>query len=332
MKSVIIGIHGLGNKPSEAILRSWWLNSIQEGMYRSGKGRLAVPFELAYWADVIHPVPLDPSVEDPNDPLFLKEHYTPGRGGENEVPPGFLKDLMLYLENQMDRIFLNADLSINFKKVTDRLIHHYFSDLEAYYGEKCVDAAGEDCSAREAIQGRLLRKLEQYRDYRIMLIAHSMGSIVAYDVLSSLDGRIPVHTFVTIGSPLGIPVIVGRVHEARKRRGLENTSPSVPEGITGEWVNMSDIRDRIAIDHTLEDDYQANSLGVKALDLYVHNDYEMNGKENPHKSFGYLRAPEMVGLISRFSDEGRSWPYRRFQHFAARFMAGIRSLAGAART
>ncbi len=32
MKKIIIGIHGIGNKPPAKILRKWWLNSIYEGL------------------------------------------------------------------------------------------------------------------------------------------------------------------------------------------------------------------------------------------------------------------------------------------------------------
>jgi len=31
MDKIIIGIHGIGNKPPEDILRNWWLDSILEG-------------------------------------------------------------------------------------------------------------------------------------------------------------------------------------------------------------------------------------------------------------------------------------------------------------
>lgn len=327
MKSVIIGIHGLGNKPPEKLLRSWWLESIREGLVKAGLGRPDITFDLAYWADVIHPTPLDPFITDKDDPLFLDEPYTPGGLEKKGEGSSLLADVLEYIEGQMDRIFLNDDMSINFRNVTDKLIHHYFSDLEAYYGEKCVPAIGQDCSAREAIQHRLLSKLERYRGYRILLVAHSMGSIVAYDVLSDLAGKTPVHTFVTIGSPLGLPVIVGRISAARKSRGLGILQPSVPEGITDSWLNMSDIRDRIALDHTLADDYLENGRGLGVRDKYVHNDYEMNGRLNPHKSFGYLRTPEMADVISGFLAGGRGRIYQGYRNLVSRVSAGIKAIA-----
>ena len=41
-----------------------------------------------------------------------------------------------------------------------------------------------------------------------MLIAHSMGSIIGFDVLTFLATDIKINTFITIGSPLGLPVII----------------------------------------------------------------------------------------------------------------------------
>jgi len=36
----------------------------------------------------------------------------------------------------------------------------------------------------------------------------------------------------------------------------------------------------------------------------VENDYESDGIENPHKSFGYLRTPEVAMIIDDFLSRG----------------------------
>jgi hypothetical protein len=89
---------------------------------------------------------------------------------------------------------------------------------------------------------------------------------------------------------------------------------------------MSDLRDRIALDHTLEDDYQANSRGLRVRDIYVFNDYEMDGNPNPHKSFGYLRTPEMAEIIDGFLEGGRGNLYRGYRYLVTRVSIGIRSI------
>ena len=52
---VIIGIHGLKNKPEADILEDWWKTSIDEGLSRHCGGRkFKVRFEMVYWADLLY--------------------------------------------------------------------------------------------------------------------------------------------------------------------------------------------------------------------------------------------------------------------------------------
>ena len=120
-------------------------------MARTGRERLSIPFETAYWADVIHPVPLDPEIQDRDDLLFIDEPYRPGGATGSGAPSPLLADLMRFLETQIDRIFIREDGSINFRSVTDKVIHHFFADLEAYF----LEGRDEDKSTREVIQSRL---------------------------------------------------------------------------------------------------------------------------------------------------------------------------------
>ena len=54
MAKVIIGIHGLGNKPPKSVLEEWWKLSIEEGFKKMGKPISPFKFELVYWADVMY--------------------------------------------------------------------------------------------------------------------------------------------------------------------------------------------------------------------------------------------------------------------------------------
>ena len=130
-----------------------------------------------------------------------------------------------------------------------------------------------------------------------------MGSIIAYDVLTKIVPEITIDTFVTCGSPLGIPVIMNKIKTEQENK---DQSLSVPENITRRWYNLSDLDDRVAINYNLADDYQKNSKDVAIIDKQVQNTYEFNGEKNPHKSFGYLRTPEMSEIIYTFLCRGRS--------------------------
>ena len=205
-----------------------------------------------------------------------------------------------FIEKHIDRLFLNKNLTEKFPGASAKIIEHYFAELNTYYTHECISLKNEDCSAKTAIRGRLINLLEEYAGYEILLVAHSMGSIIAFDVLSDPSADVAINTFVTMGSPLGMPPIVVRNFEAQKALFPELKKPEAPQCITSHWYNLSDRRDTIALDHTLRDDYGSNSNGVKAIDLMLRNDYKISGEANPHKSFGYLRARGTAGIIDAF--------------------------------
>ena len=127
-----------------------------------------------------------------------------------------------------------------------------------------------------------------------------MGSIIAFDVLWDPVVNFTINTFVTLGSPLGLPPIVARNFQTQQVFLPRLKQPEAPKCIWPHWYNLSDRRDTVALDHTLRDDYGANPKGVRAMDLLVTNNYEINSQPNPHKSFGYLRTPEVAGIIDTF--------------------------------
>lgn len=300
MSKIIIGIHGLGNKPSEDLLNKWWLASIREGLNKIGQADLDIPFKLVYWADVLNPEPENPNITDEDNPLFMEEPYKPSAGNkkseENTVRPRILK----YIEEQLDNIFLKEDMTINFSGVSERIIHTYFSDLEAYYSGKHILKDDLKRTAREIICSRLKQVLEEHEQDEILLIGHSMGTIISYDVLTDEPQNISVNTFFTIGSPLGLPVIVSRIYSEQKKKDSSLKVLSTPDSIQNAWYNISDPEDMIALDHTLADDYLPNKFGVLAKDMNVYNDYEINNERNPHKIYGYLRTVEAAKIISDF--------------------------------
>jgi len=327
MAKLIIGIHGLGNKPPRLVLEYWWKKALREGLRDIGCEHLTISFKMVYWADILHGHSLKPWIRNKEHPLYLDEPYRP-RGKNIARRPGKIRSAIYkYLEKQLDKIFLNDDMTVNFAGVTDKIIHRYFRDLETYYSNESIIVTSSGLLARDAIRERLAAVLSKYRRKDIMLIAHSMGSIVAYDVLTKALPRIKIHTLVTIGSPLGLPVIVSRIFsEQIKTKGKVNKLKT-PENVLHHWYNLSDLEDRVALDHTLADDYGANSKQVRAVDIEVYNDYEINSERNPHKSYGYLRTPEMARIISTFLKEEKvHWLVRNSRALKRWMSCGMRVL------
>ena len=291
----------MGNKPPRRTLELWWENSLLEGLNKPWKLKGKLNFELVYWAHYIHPVTLDPSITDPEDPLYVEDPYIPADPSLGEEKPRELRvKIVRYLEKQLDKIFLNEDYSINFSSITDFIIHHFFSDLEVYYKAQCQEKSGSKTSSRDAICSYLARTLKKHRKKRIMLIAHSMGSIIAYDVLTRRVPDIPIDTFVTMGSPLGLPIIKSKIFAEQADAEVQGRSLRTPENVRSHWYNLSDFNDKIALNYKLNDDFGENSRHVRVIDKAVINNYAIKGKKNPHKVYGYLRTPEMAEMVHSF--------------------------------
>lgn len=304
MAKVIIAIHGLANKPPKNLLENWWKKAINEGLEEHIASNLgSVKFEMIYWADILSKRPLDPLVTDKENPYYLKEAYTPKTENfkQNELKtPSIFRNLM---KKQFEKIFLNSDLSINYSFLTDAFIHRYFSDLDIYYTKECENEKDLKCRAKDLIRKRFVQYLKKYKGDEILLLTHSMGSIIALDVLNILMPRLKIDTLITFGSPLGNPVIRSKIAielKQRKIRTKKNKILKTPNNITNNWFNFSDLNDTVAIYYKLADKYRANFRGVKVVDFLVQNDYEINGEKNPHKSFGYLRTPEISYAIHDF--------------------------------
>ncbi len=316
MSKIIIGIHGLGNKVPENILTRWWESAIIEGLSRSNHHSLDFDFQLAYWADFQHPVPLDPAIKDKKHDLFVEDPYLPaGNTDQDEKGSDFRKKLLDYLGGQLNRIFLNEDLSINFSSISDFIIHHFFSDLEVYYSaEDGVYTTAQE-TIREQTCLHLAKVLKQHRGKQILLIAHSMGSIIAYDVLTRYAPEVEIDTFVTIGSPLGLPIIRSKIG-AEMAEG-ESMIPvlKTPENVKTSWCNQADLRDKIALFYELADHFADNPRGVKVSDQSVTNNYIYKGEKNPHKAYGYLRSNEMKDIIDEFLTRKSLSTLARFQNF-----------------
>lgn len=300
MSNVIIGIHGLGNKPPLNLLAHWWKLSMNEGLKAGNYKGLLPDFKLVYWADILHKKPQDPNEKDIDSPWFLDERYIRAPEDFPVEDHSNRQRVVNYLGQQMNRIFLNKDLTLNYSFISDAIINRYFKELEVYYSGKVTGEKNRILMVKEAIWERLADTLMEHKDDNIMLIGHSMGSVIAFDVLTFLVPEVRINTFITMGSPLGLPVIISKIAAGNRQRGIMSTILKTPPGVVRNWYNFSDILDKVAFNYKLSDYYSENRYMVKPVDSLVINNYELEGIRNPHKSFGYLRTPEFSGILNEF--------------------------------
>ncbi len=172
MSKIIIGIHGMGNKPPPKTLSRWWKASVREGLKRIKKSKPAFNFELVYWAHNLHPSPLKPRIKDKEHPLYVEDPYFPAPPNAVEEKPSELRQKLAdYVSEQLDNIFLNEDLTINHESIIDFIIHHYFRDLERYYNNFCVLPSKADCQAKAVICSELTNVLKKHRTIRTAICA-----------------------------------------------------------------------------------------------------------------------------------------------------------------
>lgn len=291
MAKIIIGVHGLGNKPDEILLQKWWKAALTEnlnGLYGRGFFR----FKLVYWASALYSAPLDVNIADRKSPLYLAERYCKSGSEKEEIGDysSFKKKLRSHLNEQLDRIFLEDDGRMNFSKISDYILKHFFKDLDFYYNG--IRQNEDQPAPRDVIR--------KHRHKKILLIAHSMGSIIAMDVLNHYIPEIKIDTLVTIGSPLGMPVIRGHMLESSPGFGKDGLQMKTPENIRTAWYNLADFKDKVAFCYKLGKDFLPNSRGVAPQDYLVHNNFRFNGEPNAHKSYGYLRCREMGDIAEKF--------------------------------
>ncbi len=300
MSKVIIAIHGLGNKPPKEQLRQAGIMSIKEGLLKKKKTTLELPeFELLYWADLFYNKPQSIFEKDKNSPYYLDEVYTKEPDNYQFKSHEVRRYFMDIFKKMAYKIFLKKDYYLRYAFVSQRLLHKYFHELDVYFTGENKFNAKFNVSLKKEIRDRLTNIIKKHSDDEIMLISHSMGTIIAFDVLSFSTQNMKVNTFVTMGAPLGAPFVMSKIAaHSRKINGWINIQ--TPENVYKDWYNFSDIRDKITLDYKLSEDFNANSRGVKCIDKVVTNTYAMNGIANPHKSYGYLRTPEFIDVLIDF--------------------------------
>ncbi len=115
-----------------------------------------------------------------------------------------------------------------------------------------------------------------------IVLAHSLGSIIAYNVLRSraVDPKYP--RLITVGSPLGIRAI--RTHL---------TTPLKSPPCIGNWFNAYDDRDLVAL-------VPLDAVNFNVIPAIDNKNDVVNFTDNRHGITGYLADPIIASKIAEF--------------------------------
>jgi hypothetical protein len=157
---------------------------------------------------------------------------------------------------------------------------------------------------RDGIAGRIRAQVSDalksaWREgARVLLIGHSLGSVLAYDTLWELSRREhaagDVELFMTLGSPIATRFI---------RRQLQGASHPGPERFPANianWLNVSARGELVALHPRVRPYFGGmRELGLarSIVDVEIYNHFRGPAGIDVHKSYGYLNHAAVAGAI-----------------------------------
>ncbi|MFE2219822.1 hypothetical protein ACFW93_49030 [Streptomyces canus] len=242
----VVAVHGIGQQTrGEQSLRRLWLPALNDGLTRAGATDLLAEPDLAvaFYGDLFRPEGEFLAVGDPP--------YTAA-----DVAGGFEQELLLAwwqaaAGSDPAVVPPDADTLVATPRSVQAALRalsgsRFFSGIALramVFDLKQVSRYLTDPGLRAGALARVTGKIGQ--DTRVV-IAHSLGSVVAYEALCARPGH-QVRALVTLGSPLGISHLI--LHRLQPSPlSLGGRARGVwPGGERLVWTNLADGGDVVAL-------------------------------------------------------------------------------------
>jgi hypothetical protein len=250
----VVGVHGVGHynrrrTPEEvrAAQAQDWTRHLTAGL---NADPALIDLDFAYYAPLLNPGPVSQGGGDPeelDDPLerelmaaWLAELEAP-----RAVSQGALTLPLRYAASWVaERLSLDG-------RLTELFIRVFFREMATYVR---ADDSSERLAAREEVAHRVARHRPR------IVIAHSLGSVVAYEALHA-HPECTVELLVTVGSPLALPRAVFDRLSPRPESGAQRRLGTRPPNVE-RWVNIADPGDPVAIPPRLATSFQGVTLDL----------------------------------------------------------------------
>jgi pimeloyl-ACP methyl ester carboxylesterase len=197
---------------------------------------------------------------------------------------------------KLDKLFIKiADIFPFIIPLLSKPIRRSAYETDRYFENKNNVA----CRIRGLLKEELRSRLSN--NEKVLLIGHSMGSIIAYDTLwelsqeEKLSGKIDM--FLTIGSPLALNFIQSRLM-GHDRNGKQKYPANIRH-----WVNISSVGDVVAVERDFSKSFKKmRSLNmIESIDDHcdgIYNYFHNEEGLNVHRSYGYLVNPAVGKVIA----------------------------------
>lgn len=120
----------------------------------------------------------------------------------------------------------------------------------------------------------------------LIVISHSQGTMIAYDVLRELSAaQADVRLFVTMGSPLGMT----EVQDFFRRETKVKKGPLPFPPCVRKWVNVADRLDVVAIDTDIRGEFAGTIENVRLTNP--------DSPQHPHSGTGYLSTSAVKSAV-----------------------------------
>lgn len=323
-KKHLILVHGRSTKPSakekERLVRTALVHGVGRAdddaaqRIRTGEVRLS----LAYYGDINNRIlrRSDESVwkwmthKDPdhgNAPCEGGDYYEPAMSELLSRPTDAFskRDYRRWLDEVKDLRGIDEVASIasavaSFFQLSDEFMRRSSEDMVQYLTRRTIGS-----EIRTRLQEPLRQALRCGDD--VCLVAHSMGCIVAYDVLwkfsrlseyRELRGS-RVKRWLTLGNPLGEPGVFKNLYDAR-----EPDESRYPEDIIDTWINVSAHDDFICHDEDIGDDFREMKRRGHVGRIHdrekIYTFWRGGSGHNPHKLYAYLNHPSVGAEIAEW--------------------------------
>ena len=253
-------VHGIANKPEPEVLLEQWRIALYDNDGIDLED-LDVTCSMVYWADLMYANPAPPGGVNESAELELERTTDPGDAdmtwlddvnaderafvesvaseigfesvsatpseGDDPIRPG----------SDLEAIPLPAGLKRRLMRILLRDVHHYL------YDEPFSPRGGPKVHIRQEVRSRTARALRDgaERGGPHLVVGHSLGTVIAYDVLTGVDDIPAVDALLTAGSPLGISEVRDRLAPQWTE---QNGWPS-SRLVDGPWSNVYDLLDPV---------------------------------------------------------------------------------------
>lgn len=299
----IIYIHGIGNKPPASVLKCQWDTALFGG-------RLGDRSRMAYWVNRVHyPTPsadscasgdivkLDDGEVSTRTIMALTTNESMNQRdvlnaeidalADDEGQREFLRAMtekMIAANEREAQMVRAAGVSAKVlplpailrRLITRKLTRAFLRDVHEFFF---------DPERRDGMERSLIDRLNAGGG-PFVVIAHSQGTMIAYNVLRQLTkAQCDVKLFVTTGSPLGLDEV-----QDVFRQWAPGGKLKVPACVD-RWVNVAERLDPVAADNDISNDFEGQIENFDGLLL------NPDAPRHPHSATGYLKTKAVQDAV-----------------------------------